>query len=273
MQLIATKEFNGIMLYCYQEHGQEDKSDFQATREQIGKLLDYENPSDAIRLIHTRNKERLDKFSTTFKLNHVEGERIVSRDVIMYCFRGLLEICRYSNQPKANAVMDFLYDIADEIRRNGSYSVKENNSAIPSGAMEGALLIFNTAGISGNQAALALDRVYRSYTGRSALETGEVTLIAPSKHQLLTPSDIGKHFGLKAKRVNQLLAAAGFQHKINGQWEPLRPADGYAVMLDVGKRHSNGTAVRQLKWNSDILEVFRDILVDDFNKYIKQMEG
>ena len=126
--------------------------------------------------------------------------------------------------------------------------------------MEGALLIFNTAGISGNQAALALDRVYRSYTGRSALETGNIILEAPKKNQLLTPTDIGRHFGISSHRVNEILAGAGFQHKINGMWEPLTPANDYAVMLDVGKRHGNGTAVRQLKWNSDILEVLAKLI-------------
>ena len=30
---------------------------------------------------------------------------MVTREVIVYNFKGLLEICRYSNQPKANAVM------------------------------------------------------------------------------------------------------------------------------------------------------------------------
>ena len=29
----------------------------------------------------------------------------------------------------------------------------------------------------------------------------------------------------------------------------------YGVMLDVGKKHSDGTPVRQLKWDSEILEI------------------
>ena len=58
-------------------------------------------------------------------MNHVEGERIVTREVIMYNFKGLLEICRYSNQPVANQVIDVLWDIADEIRRTGSYGNRD----------------------------------------------------------------------------------------------------------------------------------------------------
>jgi hypothetical protein len=41
-------------------------------------------------------------------LSGVEGERTVTRSVKVYSFKGLLEICRYSNQPKANAVMDLV---------------------------------------------------------------------------------------------------------------------------------------------------------------------
>ena len=70
-------------------------------------------------LILMQNKERLDKFSTSLKMKRVEGDRIVTRNMTVCKFRGLLEICRYSNQPKADAVMDFLYSIADELRRNG----------------------------------------------------------------------------------------------------------------------------------------------------------
>ena len=47
------------------------------------------------------------------------------REVITYNFKGLLEICRYSNQPVANAVIDKLWDIADEIRRTGMYATTQ----------------------------------------------------------------------------------------------------------------------------------------------------
>ena len=259
LQLIATREFNGITLNCYQEKSQQDNSDFWATREQIGMLLEYADPRDAIAKIHARNKERLDKFSRGTQIVHPSGG---TQMTTVYSFRGLLEICRYSNQPKANAVMDFLYDIADEIRRTGTYSSKKQIDISISDSVNAARIVFEAAGIKDNQAALALDRVYRSYTGRSALDIGNITLEAPTNNQLLTPTEIGSHFGLKAKRVNQILAGAGFQHKINGKWEALPPADEYAVMVDVGKKHGKGTAIRQLKWDSSILDVFNEFITE-----------
>jgi hypothetical protein len=41
-------------------------------------MLEYADPQKAIDKIHERNKERLDKFSTTVKLTGVEGDRTVT---------------------------------------------------------------------------------------------------------------------------------------------------------------------------------------------------
>ncbi|MBR2207923.1 MAG: phage antirepressor KilAC domain-containing protein [Synergistaceae bacterium] len=123
MNLLMTKEFNGVALDCYKAENQEDG--FWATREQIGRLLGYEQPDASIRNIHSRNTDRLNKFSTRIKLIQVEGSRTVTREVTVYNFKGLLEICRYSNQPKANDVMDFLWNVADEIRKHGFYATPQ----------------------------------------------------------------------------------------------------------------------------------------------------
>ena len=261
LQLYTTKTYNGIEFDCYVEAGQPDRGDFWATREQIGRLLGYTDPTDAIKKIHKRNVDRLDKYSRGDKLSLVEGSRTVTREVTVYNFKGLLEICRYSNQPKANDIMDWLWEVADEIRRTGSYSVKGEQPALPSGVMDGARMIFEVAGIKDNQLSLALDNVYASYTGRSALKTGNVTLTAPTQNQLLTPTQIGEHFKMSARQVNEKLAYAGYQHKIAGKWEPIGAGKEYGVMLDVGKRHK-GTPVRQLKWDSGILAEFSRMLTE-----------
>ena len=120
LQIVKTSTFEDCRFDCYQDGAGE----FWGTREQIGAMLGYADPNQAITNIHARNKDRLNKFSTTLKMRGVEGGREVEREVTVYNFKGLLEICRYSNQPKANAVMDFLWDVADEIRRTGAYKGK-----------------------------------------------------------------------------------------------------------------------------------------------------
>ena len=171
---------------------------------------------------------------------------------------------RLAMKAKNDAAEAFQSKVADEIiptlRRTGSYSIHKDNPALPSGVLEGAKLIFETAGIKDNQLTLAMDKVYKSYTGRSAIATGEIQLEVPTKRQLLTPTEIGRQFGLKARQINDILAGRGYQYKINDNWEPLEPGMKYAVMLDTNKRHSNGTPVRQLKWDSSILEPLRRII-------------
>ena len=118
LQLLTTREFNGHKLDCYVELEQEDKGAFWATREQIGRLLEYKNPRKAIKIIHLRNQERLNRFSRGVQIESPQGG---TQTTTVYNFKGLLEICRYSNQPIADAVIDKLWDIADEIRRTGMY--------------------------------------------------------------------------------------------------------------------------------------------------------
>ena len=40
----------------------------------------------------------------------------------MYNIRGVFEICRWSRQPKADMVMDLLYDMAESVLEKGYYS-------------------------------------------------------------------------------------------------------------------------------------------------------
>lgn len=97
------------------------------TREQIGQLLGYKNPKKAIKDIHIRNRERLDLFSKQVELpkpfNGAQNEPPFRNSPIItvYNFKGLLEICRYSQQEITNNVIDVLWDIADEIRRTGMF--------------------------------------------------------------------------------------------------------------------------------------------------------
>ena len=257
MQLVKSAQFNGIQFDCYAQDEQQDISDFWATREQIGQLLEYAEPNNAITFIHKRNKERLDKFSTSVKLTQVEGNRTV------YNFKGLLEICRYSNQLKANTVIDFLWEIADEIRRTGSYYNKEQYGITPN-IINSARALLEGAGITGNQCTLALDKVYKSYTGRSLLLTTGIELEAPVKEQALTATQIAEELGIGkgkagARFVNILLKNADYQRRVAGQWEPTKLGKPYAVMVDTNKRHSDGTPIRQPKWNSSILEVVKKL--------------
>ncbi len=139
LKLATTRNFNGNELACYIEEKPDtpqEKWEFWATREQIGRFLGYENPRKAIGNIHDRNKERLNKFSSALNLRTEAGMRMTT----VYSFRGLLEICRFSNQPNANKVIDILWDIAYEISQTGYYAIPAVKSQLDAMRQENSLL-------------------------------------------------------------------------------------------------------------------------------------
>lgn len=122
--------------------------------------------------------------------------------------------------------------------------------------------ILQIAGIKDNQLALALDKVVKAETGKSALKLTGVQLKAPQQEHLVTPTDLGKQVGLSAQKINMILEKAGLQCKdINDKWTPTEEGLALgAVLLDVNKAHSSGTPVRQLKWSMSVLDSIKQFI-------------
>ena len=172
---------------------------------------------------------------------------------------GLYFFLGRSDKPKALPYQVWIAgDVVPSIRATGSYSLNKEQPALSAGVIECARIIFESAGLEGNQMTLALDKIYQRHMGYSALQNSDIELIAPENKQLLTPTEIGRQLGLSPRRVNEILAGAGYQYKIAGNWEPLTKASNYAVMLDTNKKHSDGTPVRQLKWKSEIISLVKE---------------
>ena len=151
-------------------------------------------------------------------------------------------------------------DVVPSIRKTGSYSVNQEIPAFSQDTINAGAAIFERAGLKGNQLVLALDKLFKSFMGRSALQAADIQLVSPTQKQLLTPTEIGKRYGLSAQKVNNILAGAGYQHKIADKWEAIGEGEKLSVMQDTGKKHSDGTPVCQLKWYSTILPVFEELL-------------
>lgn len=110
---------------------------------------------------------------------------------------GLYCLILRSNMPKAIEFRKWVTaTVLPQIRATGSYTMNAEIRPIPQGVLEGAKLILETAGIKDNQLALALDSVVKRCAGESLLAISGVTLTAPTKCQLFTPTEIGKHFGV-----------------------------------------------------------------------------
>lgn len=113
MTVITSKPFGALNVDVYQN----DKHQYYMTREQIGTALEYSDPRIAIYKIHQRNADRLDPLSSVTKLVTQVGNHTEERELFCYNLRGVMEICRFSRQPKADAFMDFCWDIMESLMR------------------------------------------------------------------------------------------------------------------------------------------------------------
>ena len=116
MIVVTSKPFGALNVDVYQN----DKHQYYMTREQIGTALEYSDPRIAIYKIHQRNADRLDPLSSVTKLVTQVGNHTEERELFCYNLRGVMEICRFSRQPKADAFMDFCWDIMESLMRGDS---------------------------------------------------------------------------------------------------------------------------------------------------------
>lgn len=121
LKLIETRTINDTLVNGY--YGEKEA---WFTRNEIGSALEYADPQNAITIIHRKHKERLDGFSRWCQFNTPSG----IQEGYVYNIRGVFEICRWSKQPKANMVMDALYDMAESVARTGFYSVLPDQELI-----------------------------------------------------------------------------------------------------------------------------------------------
>ena len=111
--LYKSENFQGTVCDLYRNVN----NDIFITREQMGIALEYSDPMIAIGKIHDRHKERLDKYSFTTLVN--------GRNTYLYEARGMYEICRWSRQPKANAFMDWVWNLLEGLRKGLQKQLEE----------------------------------------------------------------------------------------------------------------------------------------------------
>ncbi|MFT9056767.1 MAG: BRO family protein [Ethanoligenens sp.] len=104
MERLQSQQFGTVNCDFYQSDGE-----IWLTREQIGRALEYTDPMVAIGKMHDRHKDRLDKYSFTTLVN---GHRSY-----LYNVKGIYEVCRWSQQPKADAFMDWAWDTIEKLRK------------------------------------------------------------------------------------------------------------------------------------------------------------
>lgn len=113
LTLATQKPFGTLTCDFYKN----DSGEFYMTRDQIGTALEYTDPRVAIKKIHDRNADRFDTLSAVTKLVTTDGK---AYDTYVYNLRGVMEICRFSRQPKADKFMDFVWDVMESLYNGNS---------------------------------------------------------------------------------------------------------------------------------------------------------
>jgi hypothetical protein len=123
-----------------------------------------------------------------------------------------------------------------------------------------AIVLAKAFGFTGNQALLSADRTVKRVTNVSPLELMSAELIAESKDKTINPTELASYDGaaLTARIVNVRLERAGLQTSyINGsgkkEWRLTEKGKPYAEVLDVGKKYSDGTPIKQIKWYPSVV--------------------
>lgn len=122
LSLVKSENFGAVQCDFWKN----ESNDYFMTRDQIGTALGYTDPRIAITKIHNRNRDRLDKFSVVTKLVSTDGK---TYSTTVYSSKGVYEICRFSRQPKADAFMDWVWNIIDNLR-TGELQISNNGISL-----------------------------------------------------------------------------------------------------------------------------------------------
>lgn len=236
LKIIESRPFGEVKCDFYS-----DGKEPWMTRDQIGAALEYSNPRVAIAKIHARKKARLDKYSVVTKLVSPDGK---TYDTIVYNRKGVMEICRHSDQPRADAFMDFCWDIMDSLMCGDTKLVvlpKDYPSALRALADQAEQ----------NLALAAENEAQRQIIADYEPKVQYVDKILRSKGTLAV-SQIAADYDMTPQELNKILHEEHVQHKVNGQWILYREHMGMgytrSVPIDITHRDGRPDTISHTQW-------------------------
>jgi len=126
-------------------------------------------------------------------------------------------------------------------------------------------------GIESNMQTIALNNAMKKEFGVNLLDTWGMDggLQSETQEQLYTVTEIAQNLGVSRTTINPILVKLGFQtvgrdHKEQKKYELTGKGREYGIYLDVGKRRSDGTPVRQLKWYESVIDKIKEHLESQF---------
>lgn len=205
LKLVKSAGFGGIKCDFYG-----DGNELWMTREQIGVALEYSDPRVAVAKIHAKRKNRLDRFSVVTKLVSSDGK---AYDTTVYNRKGIMEICRHSDQPKADAFMDFCWEVMDSLMGGKAKMVGMTAYQQQTIHIQKARLLAKIAAEYDG----AYKQVLQSYATKEL--TGEFLLpLPPLERKTYSAAEIGEQLGISAHKVGNLANTYSLKTDKYGKW-------------------------------------------------------
>jgi prophage antirepressor-like protein len=201
LSLIKSESFGNVPCDFWQD----SNGNTMVTRKQIGDALGYSDPQKAIDNLHSKYKGRMDKFSVTLKVRGTDGKEY---DTVLYNSKGIYEICRRSQQPKADDFYDWVYELLEGLNKGQIkiVSVSEgkrkeidaryNNSLARKANI--LLKIANNPDINPRYRQILQSQA-------SAIVTGQPLLPLPeAEERTYTAAEIGEALGISSNMVGRI---------------------------------------------------------------------
>lgn len=174
---------------------------------------------------------------------------------------GLYNLILRSDKPEAKTFKRWVtHEVLPALRKTGAYAIQETKTTASltpaSREFRAALSLAKMVGLEGNQAILSANNAVRKIVGTDCLEIlGATHLIAETQVIHFTSTQLGQRLGMSAKKFNDLLTDKGLIRREDGAIIPTEAGKPYTVILDTGKKHSNGVPVQQVKFLETILDL------------------
>ena len=164
-------------------------------------------------------------------------------------------------------------EVLPSILETGHYTIEQEIDAKKlMSELKHASMMAEFFELKGNQAKLAAAKYIRIEYGKDLLSIFNIELPTERQTFYMTPTTVGKHLGgIRANKVNLMLAALGYQHrevlpKGDKRWvlTDKGKADNLGRYYDTNKHRSDGTPIQQIKWSEDIIKILQDHIDNGF---------
>jgi prophage antirepressor-like protein len=216
---------------------------------EICEILDYGNSSQALSshvdADDLQKLEVIDSMGRKQMANHVNES-------------GLYALIFGSTKDEAKRFKRWVtHEVLPTIRRTGSYVAPGAKAPSSLESVKEFKALFGVAkliGLDKNAAAISANQAVTHLTGTNLLSLlGQTHLEQPEQTQYFTPTELGERIKLSGRKVNMLLAEAGFQFKRGDVWEVMDSGREFAKIYDTGKKHGSGVPIQQVKWSANVL--------------------